>query len=89
MIVRVGVILSWCIGVYRSDDRVEVGLEMVAEYRKRGFGLAVSRAYTNEFLSRGLIIDWLCNYENLPSISIAKDLRFEEKAEDSVYEIRL
>ncbi len=46
MIVRDGVILSWCIGVYRSDDRVEVGFGDGREYEKRGFGLAVSRACT-------------------------------------------
>lgn len=43
-VVRNGAILSWCIGMYRSADRIEADLETVEGSRNQGFGLAVARA---------------------------------------------
>ncbi|HDP77645.1 MAG TPA: GNAT family N-acetyltransferase [Mesotoga infera] len=86
-VVRKGTILSWCIGVYRSADRIEVGLETVEESRNQGFGMAVSRACINEFLSNGLTVDWHCDSANSPSLSIARKLGFKEILEYSIYQI--
>ncbi|MBN2252413.1 MAG: GNAT family N-acetyltransferase [Kosmotogaceae bacterium] len=86
-VVRNGTILSWCIGVYRSADRIEVGLETVEESRNQGFGLAVSRACINEFLSNGLTVDWHCDSANSPSLSIAVKLGFKEILEYNIYQI--
>ncbi|MBN2218927.1 MAG: GNAT family N-acetyltransferase [Kosmotogaceae bacterium] len=82
-------IISWCLGVYRFGDRIEVGLETVKEFRNQGLGLAVSKTCVDEFLSSGLVVDWHCDSENYPSLSIAINLGLKEKMDYEVCQISI
>lgn len=82
-------IISWCLGVYRFGDRIEVGLETIKEFRNQGMGLAVSKICVDEFLSSGLVVDWHCDSENFPSLSIATNLGLKEKMDYEVCKISI
>jgi hypothetical protein len=66
-----------------------VGLETIKEFRNQGMGLAVSKICVDEFLSSGLVVDWHCDSENFPSLSIATNLGLKEKMDYEVCKISI
>ncbi len=82
-------IVSWCIGVYRSANSVELGVETVIGFRRMGYAKRVVRAAAEESHFMGLTVDWQCDASNNPSVTIAKSLRFQEVLQYTISQIEL
>jgi GNAT superfamily N-acetyltransferase len=77
---------GWCLSEYNSDDRCEVGIAVVEEYRRRGLATLMGRAFLAEAWRRGVSdVGWICWTDNLPSLKTAEKLGFRLVEERDVY----
>jgi RimJ/RimL family protein N-acetyltransferase len=68
---------SACDSAFCAGDRVEIGVETKAVYRRLGLARQVTTAFILESLRRGLEPVWECWWENEASRSLATRLGFE------------
>lgn len=69
------------------DDKLELGIETVAEFRGRGFGLYACCALIDHCLERGLEPVWACRLENIGSYKLALKIGFEDIAHIPYYRL--
>jgi RimJ/RimL family protein N-acetyltransferase len=71
-------ITSWCLTVFASGNRVELGVATGEAYRKQGHAsLAVAACLENSLLN-DFIPEWHCWEDNLPSVKLAEKVGFEQ-----------
>ena len=63
-----------------SQRGVIVGIDTIEAFQRQGYGLAVSAAFLQEAVSRGLKPIWDCDGDNIRSAALAKKLGFREHA---------
>ncbi|MCW4049231.1 MAG: GNAT family N-acetyltransferase [Candidatus Bathyarchaeota archaeon] len=69
--------VAWCMSEYNTDDRFEIGVATVKDYRKKGLATLASRAVIRHGASMGYRkIGWHCWARNEPSIKLALRLGF-------------
>lgn len=73
---RDGKIISWCLSIYASGNRRELGVETDEEYRGIGLGSYLTSLCARECLSRGLTVEWHCRDNNPASIATARKAGF-------------
>ena len=62
----------------RGQRYVDVGVHVLANYRRRGLATAVASLVARSAQSDGLIPVWSCGSHNLPSLRLARKLGFME-----------
>ena len=83
------IIVSWCLSVFVSGKKVELGLETIENYRGRGYAKVVSSACIDYCLKHQLKPLWNCNAENMASVHVAEAVGFKRKKEYFVWHINL
>jgi GNAT superfamily N-acetyltransferase len=79
-------IVAWCLSEYNVADRIELGIETVEGYRRRGLATAVASAVVEHALERGVTeIGWHCYAGNAGSVATARRVGFEKAGEYTVY----
>jgi GNAT superfamily N-acetyltransferase len=73
-----GVVASTIYAVAASRTGILVGIDTTEQFRRRGYGTAVSAAFIREALQRGMLPYWDTDLENLPSAAMAQKLGFVE-----------
>lgn len=64
---------GWCLSEYDRADACEVGIEVVAEQRRRGLGTLLANAFAEAAFARGVTrIGWHCWADNVPSAALAR-----------------
>jgi len=75
-------IACWCMSEYNTGDRYEIGIETVAEHRRRGLALQTARATIGHGATRGYrFVGWHCWTDNLGSNELARVLGFSHVCE--------
>ncbi len=65
-------LLGWCLSEYNHEDRCEVGIETMSQYRKLGVGVITASALIAHALAQGITkIGWHCWKDNEPSSALA------------------
>lgn len=82
-------IASWCLTVYASGDRRELGLATVPEQRGHGFATLAAAATVDHAVSHGITPEWHCWDDNLPSIRVAEKVGFVDPDGYSVWRVRI
>jgi len=88
-LIQAQTILSWCLSVYVSGNRFELGLATDAAHRKQGFATLTASACIDHCVSNRLTPLWHCWDDNLPSIAVAEKVGFEKALEYTVYRFEL
>lgn len=78
-------IASWCLSVYASGRRYELGLATVPDYRMRGCATLAAAACLDYCLEWGLAPEWHCWEDNPASISVAEKVGFKNPVTYTVY----
>jgi len=87
---RVGdTIASWCLTVYASGDRRELGLATTPVHRGHGFATLVAAATIDHAVGRGITPEWHCWDDNLPSIRVAEKVGFVEPERYTVFRFEI
>lgn len=61
---------------FRGDDDVEIGIETLAEFRRRGLATVAAAAMIADLVERGLTPVWSCRADNVGSVRLAEALGF-------------
>jgi RimJ/RimL family protein N-acetyltransferase len=69
-------IVSWCLSVFLSAGRAELGVETAPPYRGRNFATIAAAACIEECLARGIEPVWQCDLANRPSLAVAEKVGF-------------
>jgi RimJ/RimL family protein N-acetyltransferase len=83
------IIVSWCLSVFVSGEKFELGLETIKDYRGKGCAKVVSSACIEYCMEHYLVPLWNCNEENKPSVRVAEAIGFKKIKEYYVWHINL
>ncbi len=72
-----GKLAATAFSAYFLGDKLELGIETVAEFRGRGFAELVCAALIDWCVERGYEPLWSCRFENVASYALAQKLGFE------------
>jgi len=78
-------VVSHCVAVFASGDRLEFGTATHPDHRGRGLSTAVAAACVSEALRRGLEPVWHCWQDNAESAAVARKVGFRLVREYEVY----
>jgi GNAT superfamily N-acetyltransferase len=73
---RDGKIISWCLSIYASGNRRELGVETDENYRGIGLGSYLTSICACECISRGFTAEWHCRDNNPASVATARKAGF-------------
>ncbi|MCX6648760.1 MAG: GNAT family N-acetyltransferase [Candidatus Bathyarchaeota archaeon] len=80
-----GSFACWCMSEYNLGDRCEVGIETVAEHRRRGLAVLVAGAMFRHAAGVGVRrVGWHCWADNAGSVATAERLGLRRVAEYAV-----
>jgi RimJ/RimL family protein N-acetyltransferase len=71
-------ITSWCLTVFTSANRFELGVATGEDYRQQGHASLATVACIEHCLQNDLIPEWHCWEDNLPSVKLAEKVGFEQ-----------
>lgn len=80
-----GVITSWCLSVYASDNHYELGLATIPEFQNQGYATLVASACVEHCAVNKLVAHWHCWEDNSASIAVAEKVGFDRPMGYSVY----
>jgi RimJ/RimL family protein N-acetyltransferase len=83
------IITGWCLSVFVSGSKYELGLETVEHFRGKGYAKAVATACIKYCLEHGLTPLWNCDAENPPSVAVAEAVGFKKMREYPVWHVEL
>lgn len=69
-------IVSVCMSVFASQERMEIDVHTAENYRRRGFAALTAAAFIEACLQRGKQPNWECFWDNQPSVALAGELGF-------------
>lgn len=78
-------VASFCAAAFVADEGVAIGVDTAAPYRRRGFGTLVCHAFVEHCLSRGILPDWECFWDNQASDALARKLGFQATEDRTVH----
>jgi GNAT superfamily N-acetyltransferase len=67
-------IASWCLSVFSSGNRFELGVATDEVYRNHGFASAAAASCLGHCLMNGLVPEWHCWEDNHPSVKVAEKI---------------
>lgn len=85
-VVHGNTLCAWGMTDCRCGDEASIGLVTAPEYRRMGFGAAVTAALAEHWFSHGMkSLQWLCTCRNAGSQATAKKLGFVKRREYLTY----
>lgn len=75
-----GVLAGFCTAEYVSEGRCGIGIATVPEQRRKGYALAMTRAFLAECGRRGITPYWDCRADNEGSVRTAQRAGFDRVA---------
>jgi RimJ/RimL family protein N-acetyltransferase len=82
-----GVLASTAYSSYVLDDKLELGIETVEGFRRRGYAYHVCAALIDYCLAEGYEPVWSCRLENVGSYNLAQRLGFVPTLELPYYRL--
>ncbi len=82
-----GKLASTAYSAFVHDDKLELGIETVEEYRGKGFALYACSALIDHCICKGFEPVWACRKENVGSYNLAQKLGFEPIREIPYYRL--
>lgn len=76
-----GKIQGFCTSEYQSDKELAIGIEVLEEYQRKGYGKAMASALLNSACARGFKVFWECRSDNMPSVQTALSCGFSHVAD--------
>ncbi len=73
---------------FRTGDDVEIGIETVPAFRRRGLARVACAAFLADLVARGLVPVWSCRADNAGSLRLAESLGFAVSRRLPYYEVR-
>ena len=61
---------------YMNDEIIELGVNTIEGYRRKGYAFAVCSAFMKEHLQKGIVPFWRCKVDNIASQKLAEKLGF-------------
>jgi len=86
---RNGEVASICCVSFRTHDTDVLGIETVAQYRRRGLARYVAAACAEDVLRNGRRAYWDCEVDNIASAATAESVGFEKAWEYRCYAFRI
>ncbi|HSJ57367.1 MAG TPA: GNAT family N-acetyltransferase [Anaerolineae bacterium] len=84
-----GTIASWCLTVYASGSRRELGLATAPAHRRLGYATLVAAAAVDHAVARGVTPEWHCGDDNIPSIRVAEKVGFTNPERYAVWRFEI
>ena len=78
-------ITSWCLTVFTSANRFELGVATGESYRQQGHASLAVAACLEHCLLNELVPEWHCWEDNLPSVKLAEKVGFEQRMSYPAY----
>lgn len=82
-------VCGFCTSEYQSKNSIAIGIEVLEEYQRQGYGKAMTRAFQNKAAQRDLTVYWECWKNNIASANTALSCGFEKVDDYSILFIRL
>jgi RimJ/RimL family protein N-acetyltransferase len=67
-------VASWCLSVFTSGSRYELGVATDEAYRNHGFAGIVAASCLDHCLENGFVPEWHCWEDNYPSVKVAEKI---------------
>ena len=67
-------VASWCLSVFTSGNRYELGVATDEAYRNHGFAGLAAASCLKYCLEKGLVPEWHCWEDNFPSVRVAEKI---------------
>lgn len=80
-----GIIISWCLSVYASENHYELGVATIPGFQYQGYATLVAAACVEHCAVNRFVAHWHCWEDNLASIAVAEKVGFERPLGYSVY----
>lgn len=74
-------VCGFCTSEYQSKGAVAIGIEVLEEYQRKGYGKAMTKTFLCKAAQRRLTVYWECWKNNIASVNTALSCGFE-KVED-------
>ena len=71
-------IASWCLSVFTSGRRYELGVATDEAYRNHGFASVAAVSCLEYCLNNGLVPEWHCWEDNFPSVNVAEKIGLQQ-----------
>jgi GNAT superfamily N-acetyltransferase len=85
-----GRLAGWCLSEYNTPTRCEVGIATLPPHRRKGLAAAMTRAFINQALEKGLSeILWHCYPSNTGSVRTALNCGFALASDEEILELYL
>lgn len=79
-------LVAWCLGEYRYQGRVELGIETIEAYQRQGIATHLASAVIQHAFAEGAEeVGWHCWAKNTPSVATALKLGFQKVLDYPVY----
>ncbi|MBN2545184.1 MAG: GNAT family N-acetyltransferase [Spirochaetes bacterium] len=78
-------IISICFSSFILGNKLEFGIETIANYRKKGFSIYPAAALMEHCIFKKLEPVWACRKENIGSVKIAQKLGFQPQSSIPYY----
>jgi GNAT superfamily N-acetyltransferase len=77
--------VAWAWSQEKNDKAAELALEVLPEFRRRGYGQQVAAAWANHIMQQGLVAFYSHLHDNFPSQALAHSLRVVQYAVSAGY----
>jgi GNAT superfamily N-acetyltransferase len=85
-LVRDAKIVSWSLADYVHNNRCEIGIQTVGDYRRQGLGTLTAAATAAHAVAEGFsTVGWHCWANNVGSIGVAENVGFRRTADYDVF----
>jgi ribosomal protein S18 acetylase RimI-like enzyme len=82
-------VCGFCTSEYQSKNSVAIGIEVLEEYQRQGYGKNMARAFQNKAAKRGLTVYWECWKNNIASANTALSCGFKKVDDYPILFIKL
>jgi ribosomal protein S18 acetylase RimI-like enzyme len=82
-------VCGFCTSEYQSRNSVAIGIEVLEEYQRQGYGKTMTKAFLNKAAQRGLTVYWECWKNNIASANTALSCGFEKVGDYPILFIKL
>lgn len=81
-------VASWCLSVFHSGNRFELGVATDEAYRNHGFASLAAAACLEYCLNNDLVPEWHCWEDNTPSVKVAEKIGLEQRLSYPAYRFK-
>lgn len=82
-------VCGFCTSEYPSKSAIAIGIEVLEEYQRQGYAIAMTKAFLYRAKQRGLTVYWECLKNNIASVNTALSCGFEIVAHYPILFVKL